>query len=245
MSGINTISAYVNAAQYNTETLKASQTKDKDGKTTTTVTYEKTAAQKQTAAAVFEKSSDAAQVEGRVQNSLPGRTERAKKPDMGKIQQLITEAEEKKEAFRQMIEKLFTKQSEKTMIAKTLADYYRGIEVPDEVREQARKDIAEDGYWGVEQTSDRILSFAQAIAGDNPEMAAKMLDAVKEGFKIAGDEWGEDLPELSQKTMSVTLDKMNSWISGLGGNNNVTGEVSAAYYSESTSVYTESLTITT
>ncbi len=30
---------------------------------------------------------------------------------------------------------------------------------------QAKADIAEDGYWGVEQTSDRLLSFAKALAG--------------------------------------------------------------------------------
>ena len=39
------------------------------------------------------------------------------------------------------------------------------LEVDPEVKAQAQKDIAEDGYWGVEQTSERLLSFAKALAG--------------------------------------------------------------------------------
>lgn len=33
--------------------------------------------------------------------------------------------------------------------------------VDEETQKQAQADIAEDGYWGVEQTSDRILDFAK------------------------------------------------------------------------------------
>ena len=86
-----------------------------------------------------------------------------------------------------------------------------------ETIEQAQKDIAKDGYWGVEQTSDRILDFAKALAGNDPAMAEKMLDAIKEGFKQAGIEWGEDLPEISQQTMDATYKKVNDWIGSLKG----------------------------
>ena len=43
--------------------------------------------------------------------------------------------------------------------------------VDEETQKQAQADIAEDGYWGVEQTSDRILDFAKALSGNDPEKA--------------------------------------------------------------------------
>ena len=39
----------------------------------------------------------------------------------------------------------------------------------------------ENGYWGVKQTSERIFSFAQALAGDDEEKMTKMKEAF-EGF---------------------------------------------------------------
>ena len=76
---------------------------------------------------------------------------------------------------------------------------------------QAQADIAEDGYWGVEQTSDRILDFAKALAGDDPSKADKMLDAFKKGFKEATKTWGKDLPDLTQKTYDAVLQKFEDW----------------------------------
>ena len=84
-----------------------------------------------------------------------------------------------------------------------------------ETQAQAQADIAEDGYWGVEQTSDRILDFAKALAGTDSDMAEKMLEAIKEGFKQAGAAWGEDLPELCQDTMKASLQKVEDWIASL------------------------------
>ena len=34
---------------------------------------------------------------------------------------------------------------------------------------QAKEDISEDGYWGVNQTSDRLLDFAVALSGGDEE----------------------------------------------------------------------------
>ena len=46
-------------------------------------------------------------------------------------------------------------------------------------------------------------------------MAEKMLEAIKEGFKQAGEAWGEDLPELCQNTMKASLQKVEDWIASL------------------------------
>ena len=76
-----------------------------------------------------------------------------------------------------------------------------------ETQAQAQKDIAEDGYWGVEQTSDRIIKYARALSGDDPEKLDTMIQAFEKGFKEATKTWGGDLPDLTQRTRDAVLKK--------------------------------------
>ena len=68
---------------------------------------------------------------------------------------------------------------------------------------QAQKDIAEDGYWGVKQTSQRLFDFASALAGDDVEKMKKMQEAMEKGFKKATKTWGKELPSICQETMDA------------------------------------------
>ena len=81
--------------------------------------------------------------------------------------------------------------------------------VDPETKAQAQKDIAEDGYWGVNQTSDRIVQFATALTGGDPDKLDEMMDAFKKGFKQAEKAWGGELPEISQKTYDAVIEKFN------------------------------------
>ena len=165
-------------------------------------------------AAIYEKSDDSV--------TLP---KQERKVDSETIARLKADAEERVASLRSLVEKMMTKQGQTVIKAdildfengSNLAEVFRNLEVDDETREQAQKDIAEDGYWGVEQTSDRMLDFAKALAGNDPEAAQEMLGAIKQGFEEAEKMWGEELPELSKKTMEVTLEKVNKWIEELGG----------------------------
>lgn len=69
---------------------------------------------------------------------------------------------------------------------------------------QAQQDISEDGYWGVEQTSQRIFDFAMALTGGDADKMEEMRAAFEKGFKMATNSWGEDLPDISQKTYDAT-----------------------------------------
>ena len=139
------------------------------------------------------------------------------KIDYETLDKLKADAEARTAQLRGLVEKLLLKQGGTFENAKGLANLYRKLEVDEETRAQAQEDISEDGYWGIEQTSDRIVSFAKALAGDNLELAQQMVEAVKEGFKQAGEEWGEDLPEISNQTMEATFKKLDEWIKSLGG----------------------------
>ena len=166
-----------------------------------------------TQAAVYEKSDETV--------AAP-KTER--KVDSETIAKLKADAEERTNSLRSLVEKMMTKQGQ--TIAKSgvldfengtnLAEIFKNLEVDEETRLQAQKDTAEDGYWGAEQTSERILSFATALAGDDPKLAQDMLKAIEKGFGEAAKAWGEDLPELSQNTMKMTFEKVNKWIEELG-----------------------------
>ncbi len=68
---------------------------------------------------------------------------------------------------------------------------------------QAQKDIGEDGYWGVKQTSQRLFDFASALAGDNVEQMHKMQAAMQKGFDLATGAWGKKLPGICQDTMDA------------------------------------------
>ena len=83
-----------------------------------------------------------------------------------------------------------------------------------ETKAQAQADIAEDGYWGVEKTSDRILDFAKALSGGDTSKAEKLLEAFKKGFEEATSAWGKELPEISQKTYDAVLEKFEAWKNG-------------------------------
>lgn len=69
---------------------------------------------------------------------------------------------------------------------------------------QAQKDIAEDGYWGVSQTSQRLFDFASALAGDDEEKMQEMQAAIEKGYKQAMKSWGGNLPDISKNTLDAT-----------------------------------------
>ncbi|MCR5432438.1 MAG: hypothetical protein K6E95_07770 [Lachnospiraceae bacterium] len=161
-----------------------------------------------TDAAIFTKTGDGQSAEK--PNKFVG-----KPADPETIERLKAEADERFAQLRGIVEKLLLKQGGTFDVSNGLASAYRSLEVDPETQAQAQADIAEDGYWGVEQTSNRILDFAKALAGNDSELAAGMLDAIKEGFKQAEEIWGEELPQLSKDTIDASIKKVEDWIASL------------------------------
>lgn len=132
------------------------------------------------------------------------------------IAQLKADAEARTAQLQSLVEKMITKQGQ--TLAKTddmWAFLASGNFTADaETIEQAKRDVAEDGYWGADQTSDRILSFAKALAGDDPDKADELLEAFKKGYKEATGTWGKDLPSLCSDTYDLVEKKFNEWKNG-------------------------------
>jgi hypothetical protein len=68
---------------------------------------------------------------------------------------------------------------------------------------QAQRDISEDGYYGVKQTSQRLFDFACALAGDDVDKMKEMQKAMEKGFKQATKTWGRELPAICKETMNA------------------------------------------
>ncbi len=132
------------------------------------------------------------------------------------IAQLKADAEARTAQLQSLVEKMITKQGQ--TLAKT-DDMWAFLASGDftadaETIAQAKRDVAEDGYWGAEQTSERILSFAKALAGDDPDKADELLEAFKKGYKEATGTWGKELPSLCSDTYDLVEKKFNEWKNG-------------------------------
>ena len=191
---INSITNSVAAQQASTYTAaKTDYTEKKSESSTKTDT-----------GVVYEKSSD--QTSGTV----------TKKTDYALINKLKADAEERTSQLRSLVEKMMTKQGVAIGTADSMWSFLAkgDFTVDEATRAQAQADIADDGYWGVDQTSDRILDFAKALSGNDPEKADLLLDAFKKGFKEATKSLGQDLPDISQRTYDAVVEKFNKWKNG-------------------------------
>jgi hypothetical protein len=77
--------------------------------------------------------------------------------------------------------------------------------------EEAQELIADDGYFGVEKTSERIFNFAVGMAGGDPAQIDAIRQGVEKGFQEALDAFGGWLPDISYKTYDTVMQKLDDW----------------------------------
>lgn len=77
--------------------------------------------------------------------------------------------------------------------------------------EKAQEIIADDGYFGVEKTSDRIVNFAIGLAGGDPARIDAIRQGVTNGFEEALDASGGWLPDISYDTYDAVMNKLDDW----------------------------------
>lgn len=140
-------------------------------------------------------------------------TQKTYTPNTNLVNQLKADAEARTAQLRSLVEKMMTQQSTAYGQANDIWQFMKNgnYTVDPATRLQAQKDIAEDGYWGVKQTSDRILSFATALTGGDPDKIEEMRAAFEKGYKQAEKTWGGSLPSICQQTYDAVLsgfDKM-------------------------------------
>lgn len=189
---INSINNYVSAASTVATDSKVSSKKTESSKnnTSTGVIYEKG-------------SSDKSSSSQKTQNSAL-------------IAKMKADSDSRISQLRGIVEQMMNKQGAAIGKADDMWSFLAGgnFTVSADVKAQAQADIAEDGYWGVNQTSDRILDFAKALSGNDKSKAQELADAFKKGFDQATKAWGGKLPDISQQTYDKVLEKFDSWMNG-------------------------------
>ncbi|MDE7178766.1 MAG: hypothetical protein K2O59_13220 [Lachnospiraceae bacterium] len=129
------------------------------------------------------------------------------------INKMKADSAEHAKQLQNIVQQLMTKQGQTFSVANDMWKFLASgkFEVDAATKAQAQEDISEDGYWGVKQTSNRILDFATALTGGDPSKIEDMRKAFEKGYKQAEKTWGGELPEISKQTYDAVMagfDKM-------------------------------------
>lgn len=193
-------------------TYTAATVADSTGKTTAKDATEKkqntkTASDTNNSGVIYEKSSN---------DTTTASKTNTKTTNAALIAKMRADSDSRISQLRGIVEQMMTKQG--TAIGKAdsiwsfLAD--GNFTVDAATKAQAEADIADDGYWGVNQTSDRIVDFAKALAGNDSSKAEELLNAFKKGFSEATKSWGKSLPDISKRTYDTVIEKFDKWKNG-------------------------------
>lgn len=203
VNGITSTQAYAAYAYSasNTETKSKATEKATDKVTTDQAADSKTAASQEKEGVVYEPS----------KKTQTGSVKKTYTPDTNLIQKLKADADARTQQLRSLVEQMMTKQSTAYGQANDIWQFLRSgnYTVDPATKAQAQADIAEDGYWGVNQTSDRIVQFATALTGGDPSKIEEMRAAFKKGYEKAEKTWGGELPEISKRTYDAVMEKFD------------------------------------
>ncbi|MCM1134641.1 MAG: hypothetical protein NC400_03605 [Clostridium sp.] len=135
------------------------------------------------------------------------------KPNAELVAKMKADSDARTAQLQSIVEKMLSKQGQTYGKANDIWSVLSSgnFTVDAATKAQAQADIADDGYWGVSQTSQRILDFASALTGGDPSQIEKMRSAFLKGYKQAEKTWGGSLPGICQQTYDAVLkgfDKM-------------------------------------
>ena len=142
------------------------------------------------------------------------------------ISKLKADQQSRLESMQSLVEKLLNKQKGTFDLASLMKkDDVSGLNLsatfaeaaknadPETIK-AAQESISEDGYWGVNKTSDRLVSMAIALSGGDTSKADEMMAAIQKGYDRATSAWGKELPDICKDTLEATKQKMDDWKNG-------------------------------
>lgn len=110
--------------------------------------------------------------------------------------------------LRDLVVNLLQEQGINTKIAVGDTTIHLAAVTPDEAQEL----VSEDGYFGVEQTSERIFQFAVGIAGGDTSRIDAIKEGIEQGFAEAEKAFGDRLPDISYDTYDAVMNKLDKWV---------------------------------
>ena len=126
------------------------------------------------------------------------------KVDHAAIEKLHQETERAYNYLKQIVAQLLERQG------LTYRDWSQ-VGIDEEACAEASALISEGGELSPEKVSDRIVEFAKAISGGDKSKIDTFRDAIEKGFAEAARVLGGELPEVSQKTYDLVMQKLDTW----------------------------------
>ena len=130
------------------------------------------------------------------------------KPDMATIQRLKEKSNQTYQHLREMVRLLLERQG---LTFKDLGTFEGDIPVDEQTRLEAQAAIAEGGPLSPENVSNNIVDFAKAISGGDKSKLDILRGAIEKGFEEAAKILGGELPEISNKTYTLIMEKLDTW----------------------------------
>lgn len=121
------------------------------------------------------------------------------------VDQLKSEQQARQQQLVDLVQKMFNEQATAVKNSGSIWEFLASgeYEVDEATKLQAQEDISEDGYYGIKQTSERLFTFASALAGDDVEKMKEMQAAMQKGYEQATKAWGKELPEICKDTLEA------------------------------------------
>lgn len=130
------------------------------------------------------------------------------KADMNTIERLKAESNIAYENLRNLVRQMLEEQG---LSFKDVMNGDKKLVVDEQTRLDAQAAIGEGGEYSPEKVSDRIVEFAHAISGGDKSKFELLKNAIEEGFSEAKKALGGTLPDISQKTYDLVMEKLNNW----------------------------------
>lgn len=93
---------------------------------------------------------------------------------------------------------------------------YEGKPIASLNQDEAAALVSEDGFFGIEQTAQRISDFVLQGAGENEALLRAGREGILRGFAEAEEIWGDTLPDISQKTIEKAVETIDKAMIDLG-----------------------------
>lgn len=140
-----------------------------------------------------------------------GTTEQSKdityeQPKKLSAEQLKAMSDQRMASFKSMIQSMLGKQV--TTFNKSL---FEGISISSADKQAAIDAISPGGAWSPEVVASNILNMAKALSGGDVSKLELLKEAVIKGFGAAEEEWGGDLPSITDETYDLVMKGFDQW----------------------------------
>ncbi|MGA1931247.1 hypothetical protein ACH5BF_00785 [Arcobacter sp. YIC-464] len=89
---------------------------------------------------------------------------------------------------------------------------YTGKPISQLTKEEAKELLSQEGFFGSEETSKRLVKFVEDLTGNEPEALKHTRKGIEDGFFEAQKLFKEELPEVAKETEFKTLDVIDKKI---------------------------------